>query len=395
MNLWHGNGVDRLIYNNDESQLFDLAESFAQNRLATQVLHHEQQHVFPRSLLMEMGAMGLLTLPFAHMADPKVEKIPYRVSLQILEILSSAWLSLAVSLSVHHLSCAPLIKFGNQEQKERWVNWTLGGNSIGAYCLSEPQSGSDAAALETKAIREGNNYRITGTKAWITHGGVADFYILFARTGPDKSRGISCFFIPADTPGIDFGKPESKMALNSSPTAQVYFNDVIISSDHLIGREGEGFAIALSSLDVGRLGIAACAVGLAQSALNLASEYASNRVAFDQSIDNFQGVAFMLADMATSVEASRSLYVNAAAQHDVGSSISKIASMAKLLSTDSAMSVTTEAVQILGGNGYTADYNAERYMREAKVLQIVEGTNQIQRVVISRELQSRHVKGSM
>lgn len=393
MQLWNDGNVERLLQDSQEADLLDLVSSFARNELESRVIRAESENIFPRDQISTLGSMGLLSLPFAHLIDPSAEKVPYRLSLQVLEIIAQSWLSIAVSLSVHHLACAPLVKFGSSAQQERWLDWVLGGKALGAYCLSEPQSGSDAAALQTKAVREGDTYRINGTKAWITHGGVADFYTLLARTGPDKARGISCFFIPADTPGIHFGQPEKKMALNSSPTAQVHFNDVVIPVDHRIGEEGQGFPIALSSLDVGRLGIAACAVGLAQAALDLSSSYASTREAFGQIIDSFQGVSFMLADMAASVEASRSVYLNAATQLDIGGSISKIAAIAKLLSTDSAMQVTTDAVQILGGYGYTSDYSAERFMREAKVLQIVEGTNQIQRIVIARELQARHSKG--
>jgi alkylation response protein AidB-like acyl-CoA dehydrogenase len=333
--------------------------------------------------------LGLLNLPFCHLLDTEISKVPYQVSLQVLEEIATAWLSVGVSLSVHHLASAPLVKFGTPEQQDRWLKWMLSGQTLGAYCLSEPQSGSDAAAIQASAVREGNTYRLNGTKAWITHAGVADFYTVMARTSPDKTSGISCFLIPADTPGLRIAAPEKKMALNSSPTAQIHFEDLIIPTDNRIGREGEGFAIALESLDVGRLGISACAVGLAQASLNVANEYAGERVAFGQRIREFQGVGFLLADMATSIQAARSLYLTAARQFDDGLNINQIAAMAKLFSTDAVMEVTTNAVQVLGGNGYTVDYPVERFMREAKVLQIVEGTNQIQRLVIARELSQR------
>lgn len=392
MKLWQDDGVRRILSDPDEALLFDLASNFARNELRPRAPIDEALGTFPRDLISQAGSLGLLNLPYSHLVDSGADRIPLRVSLQVLEIMSRSWLSFAVSLSVHHLACAPLIKFGNDLQQDLWLQWIVGGSALGAYCLSEAQSGSDAAALETRAVRDGDYYRINGSKAWITHGGVADFYILFARTGPDKTRDISCFFIPGDTEGLEFGLPESKMALNSSPTAQIHFNNVVVPLENRIGQEGDGFPIALSSLDTGRLGIAACAVGLAQSALDISSDYASTRSAFGQTIDNFQGISFMLADMATGIEASRNLYLTAATQFDLEVSIGKVAAMSKLLATDTAMRVATDAVQVLGGNGYTSDYSVERFMREAKVLQIVEGTNQIQRMVIARELQARSAR---
>ena len=393
MNLWQDAGVNRILHDPEEAPLFDLVSTFARNELRSRAPIDEALGVFPRDLITQAGSLGLLNLPYAHLVGSVADKTSLRVCLQVLEIMSRSWLSFAVSMSVHQLACAPLVKFGSEQQKELWLQWILSGSALGAYCLSEPQSGSDAAALETSAIRDGDHYLINGSKAWITHGGVADFYILFARTGSDKTGDISCFFIPADTDGLQFGLPESKMALNASPTAQIHFHNVAVPVQNRIGDEGDGFPIALSSLDTGRLGIAACAVGVAQSALDIASDYASTRSAFGQTIDNFQGISFMLADMATGIEASRNLYLAAATQFEISASVAKIAAMSKLLATDTAMRVTTDAVQVLGGNGYTSDYSVERLMREAKVLQIVEGTNQIQRMVIARELQAKSSKG--
>lgn len=387
MNLWRDEGVVRILHDLEEAPLFDLVSTFARNELRPRAPIDEARGIFPRDLVAEAGSLGLLNLPYAHLVEPNLDKTSLRVCLQVLEILARSWLSFAVSMSVHQLACAPLVKFGNEQQKEMWLQWILSGRALGAYCLSEPHSGSDAAALETRAIRDGDHYIINGTKAWITHGGVADFYILFARTGPDKSRDISCFIVPGDFEGLEFGLPESKMALNASPTTQIHLHNVAVPIQNRIGQEGDGFSIAMSSLDTGRLGIAACAVGLAQSAIDISSDYASTRTAFGQTIENFQGISFMLADMATGIEASRNLYLAAATQHELGTSTAKIAAMSKLLATDTAMRVTTDAVQVLGGNGYTSDYSVERLMREAKVLQIVEGTNQIQRMVIARELQ--------
>jgi alkylation response protein AidB-like acyl-CoA dehydrogenase len=368
------------------SELFILISEFTHDQLESRVDLGEANSTFPRDIFLELGRMGVLNLPYSHVIDPQTPPVPYRVSLQVLEEIASSWLAIAVGLSVHHLACAPLMNFGTSEQLSVWQSWILSGQALGAYCLSEPHSGSDAAALSSTAVRDGDFYILNGTKSWITHGGVADFYTVFARTSPLKDSGISCFFILADTPGLEFGKPESKMALNASPTVNIDLQNVRVPVSNRIGQEGEGFAIALASLDVGRLGIAACAVGLAHSALRIANSYSQERMAFDHQIADFQGIGFMLADMATSIYASRCVYLDAAGLLDSGESISQEAAMAKLLSTDTAMAVTTNAVQVLGGNGYTSGYRAERYMREAKVLQIVEGTNQIQRVIISREL---------
>jgi len=262
----------------------------------------------------------------------------------------------------------------------------VGGELLGAYCLSEPQGGSDAASLTTRAEVDGDDYVINGTKAWITHAGVADFYDVFCRTGGPGAEGISCLLADAATPGIAPQARERTMGLRSSPVAQIAFDGARVPADRLLGEEGTGFRIAMSALDSGRLGIAACAVGLAQAALDYATGYAREREQFGRRIVEFQGLGFMLADMATKVSAARALTLHAARLRDHGQPYSIEAAKAKLFATDVAMEVTTDAVQVLGGYGYVADHPVERYMREAKVLQIVEGTNQIQRMVISRAL---------
>jgi alkylation response protein AidB-like acyl-CoA dehydrogenase len=264
----------------------------------------------------------------------------------------------------------------------------LSGEVIGAYCLSEPQSGSDAAALTTRAEGHGDGYRVTGTKAWITHGGVADFYDVMVRTSDDGPRGISCLLVDGDAPGLSSAPPERKMGAKASRTAQVILDGVEVPRERLIGAEGQGFRIALAALDAGRLGIAACAVGLAQAALDTATTYAKERRQFGRAIGDFQGMQFLLADMATRVDAARTLYLAAARRKDRGMDFGVDAAKAKLFATDVAMQVTTDAVQVLGGYGYVEDFPVERYMREAKVLQIVEGTNQVQRMVIGRALTS-------
>ncbi|HEX8343575.1 MAG TPA: acyl-CoA dehydrogenase family protein, partial [Actinoplanes sp.] len=262
----------------------------------------------------------------------------------------------------------------------------LGGELLGAYCLSEPQGGSDAAALTTRAVRDGDDYVVTGTKAWITHGGQADFYNIFCRTGGPGGAGISCLLADADTPGLQPQAPERTMGLRSSPPAQVVLDGARIPGDRLVGAEGQGFRIAMSALDAGRLGIAACAVGLAQAAVDHAVAYAREREQFGRPLVDFQGLGFLLADMATAVSAARALTLAAARLRDAGRPFSVEAAKAKLFATDVAMRVTTDAVQVLGGYGYVSDHPVERWFREAKVLQIVEGTNQIQRLVISRSL---------
>jgi alkylation response protein AidB-like acyl-CoA dehydrogenase len=272
------------------------------------------------------------------------------------------------------------------EQLRKLLPDMLGGELLGAYCLSEPQGGSDAAALATKAVRDGDNFAVNGTKAWITHAGQADFYNIFCRTGGPGAHGISCLLADANTPGILPQAPEKTMGLRSSPVAQIVFDDARVPADRLVGDLGTGFTIAMEALDSGRLGIAACAVGLAQAALDYAVAYAREREQFGKSILDFQGLRFMLADAATGISAARALTLAAARLRDAGRPYTAEAAKAKLFATDMAMKVTTDAVQVMGGYGYVQDHPVERYMREAKVLQIVEGTNQIQRLVISRSL---------
>jgi alkylation response protein AidB-like acyl-CoA dehydrogenase len=278
---------------------------------------------------------------------------------------------------------------GSHEQRAALLPDILGGHQLGAWALSEAQAGSDVAAIATRAVHDDDGYLLNGTKAWVSQGGVADFYIVFARTSPDPKKGLSTFYLPGDLEGLSFAAPEKKMGLSGSPTCQVTFDDVRVPATWRIGPEGDGMKIALAALDSGRLGIAACATGVAQAALDVAVQYATEREQFHRTIGEFQGVQFLLADMAASVESSRATYLLAARMRDVGRQFSRQASIAKLVCTDAAMKVTTDAVQVLGGYGYTRDFPVERYMREAKVTQIFEGTNQIQRMVIGRALLRR------
>lgn len=376
--------VPRSVPSDESRQLLDLTRQIAGDILVPQVDDAESRGEFPRELLRTLGRSGLLSLAYPEEIGGGGQ--PYAVYLQVLEELSTSWLSVGISVSVHSLACFPLVHAGSPEQVQRWLPDMLGGDTLGAYCLSEPQSGSDAAALSTRASAAEDGYLINGRKAWITHGGVADFYHVMTRTGGDGPGGISCFLIDADTPGLSAAPPERKMGTWASTTAGIILDNVRVDADRLIGGEGEGFSIAMAGLDAGRLGIAACAVGLAQAALQAAVAYATQRQQFGRPIADFQGLSFMLADMATSVEAARALYLQAAARADAGQPFSAQAAMAKLFATDTAMKVTSDAIGVLGGYGYTRDFPVERYFREAKVLQIVEGTNQVQRMVIGRSL---------
>jgi len=378
--------ASRMLPTEESVALLDLVREIADAELAPKVSAYEHDGTFFRDELRTLGAAGLLSLPYDEAVGGGGQ--PYEVYLQVLEELAGTWLSVAISVSVHSLACFPVAEYGTDEQKAQWLPGMLGGDQLGAYCLSEPSSGSDAAALVTRAVRDGSDYVVDGTKAWITHGGVADFYNLMVRTSDDGPRGISCLLAGADTPGLSSAPPERKMGAKASRTAQVLLDGARVPASQLIGAEGQGFKIALAALDAGRLGIAACAVGLAQAALDAASAYSKERRQFGKAIGEFQGIAFMLADMATQVSAARALVLEAARRKDRGLPFSVEAAKAKLFATDAAMRVTTDAVQVFGGYGYVEDFPVERYMREAKVLQIVEGTNQVQRMVIGRSLTS-------
>ncbi|MFH8930748.1 acyl-CoA dehydrogenase family protein [Streptomyces pristinaespiralis] len=376
--------VDRQLPTEEARDLITLVRDIVQREIAPRAAEEEDAGHFPREVFSLLSESGLLGLPYDSEFGGGDQ--PYEVYLQVLEELAAARLTVGLGVSVHSLSCHALAGYGTKEQQGEHLPAMLGGGLLGAYCLSEPASGSDAASLRTKAVRDGDDWVVTGTKAWITHGGVADFYTVLARTGVEGPRGITAFLVPGDAPGLNPAVPEKKMGMKGSPTAQLHFDGVRIPDSRRIGDEGQGFAIALSALDSGRLGIAACAIGVAQAALDEALGYATGRKQFGRPIADFQGLRFMLADMATRIEAGRALYLAAARLRDAGRPFSRQAAMAKLFCTDAAMSVTTDAVQVLGGYGYTQDFPVERFMREAKVLQIVEGTNQIQRMVIARHL---------
>jgi alkylation response protein AidB-like acyl-CoA dehydrogenase len=376
--------VERMLPDDEAEALVALAREIAQDELKPIASEYEADARFPREKFKLLGKSGLLGLPYPERWGGG--DVSYEVYLQALEEIAAAWMTVGVGLSVHTMACFPLARFGTDEQRDAWLPAQLGGDLLGAYALSEPQAGSDAAALSARAVRDGDDYVLNGTKAWITHAGHADFYTVMVRTGDDGGRGISCLLMDAGTPGLGFAAPEHKMGLTGSPTAQLLLDQARVPAARLMGAEGQGLKIALEALDSGRLGIAACAVGLAQAALDEAVGYARGRTQFGQPIIDFQGLQFMLADMAAGVESARATYLDAARRRDRGLPFHRQASIAKLVATDMAMRVTTDAVQVLGGAGYTRDFPAERYLREAKVPQIFEGTNQIQRMVIARAL---------
>jgi alkylation response protein AidB-like acyl-CoA dehydrogenase len=376
--------VDRLLPTEEAEALLELTREIATKELAPQVAEAEEAAVFPADAYRLLGKSGLLSLPFEEQYGGGEQ--PYEVYLQVVEEIATAWPSLGVGTSVHSLTASVVAANGSEELRAHWLPKMLSGDWLGAYCLSEPQAGSDVSGIRTRAVRDGDDYVVTGTKQWISNGSCADYYILFARTSEDAKRGLSAFVVPADTAGMSFGAPEKKMGLACDVTTQVIFEGARIPASHLIGEEGAGMRVALSALDAGRLGIAAVGTGIAQAALAYAVAYARERVQFGRPIGDQQGLQFLLADMAADVERSRAAYLHAARLKDAGRPFSRQASVAKLTATDAAMRVTTDAVQVLGGNGYTRDYPVERLFRDAKVTQIFEGTNQIQRMVIGRDL---------
>ncbi|MFS3130715.1 acyl-CoA dehydrogenase family protein [Nocardioides sp. Bht2] len=373
----------RVLPTEEASDLINLVRDLATKELLPRAAEAEATETFPRDVFKLLGEVGILGLPYPEEFGGGGQ--PYEVYLQVLEEISAVWSSVGVGVSVHALSCFGLATKGTEEQKQAWLPEMLGGDLLGAYALSEAHAGSDPAAMKTTARLDGDEYVLNGSKAWITHGGHADYYKLLARTSDDRN-GISCFLIPADTPGLVADTPERKMGLTGSATTAILLNNVRIPVERRLGAEGEGLKIALAGLDAGRLGIAAVATGLAQGALDQAVAYAKERHAFGKRIIDHQGLAFVLADMEAAVQSSRAMLLHAARLKDQGLPYGKEASIAKMVATDNAMKVTTDAVQVLGGYGYTKDFPVERYMREAKVMQIFEGTNQIQRMVIARAL---------
>ncbi|HEU5487071.1 MAG TPA: acyl-CoA dehydrogenase family protein [Microlunatus sp.] len=377
-------GVGRVLPTAEGAELVALVREIAVEELAPRAAEAEAAGRFPRELFTLLGQAGVLGMPYPEELGGAGQ--PYEVYLQALEEIAAAWMSVGVGVAVHVLSCHALARYGTPAQQTELLAPMLAGDLLGAYALSEAHAGSDITGITTRAKTADEGYSLTGAKAWITHGSVADYYTTFARTSDDRTKGLSCFVVPGDVPGLSFGSPEQKMGLTGSTTTAVYLDAVQVDEIRRVGSEGQGMPIALDALDSGRLGIAACATGLAQAALDVAVAYATEREQFGSAIAEFQGIQFLLAEMAAAVGSARATYLLAARLRDAGRPFTREAAVAKLVATDAAMKVTTDAVQVLGGYGYTRDFPVERYMREAKVTQIFEGTNQIQKLVIARQL---------
>lgn len=369
----------------EQSEIRDMVRRFTAQEITPFADAWDEEGHFPREVYHKMAQLGLMgvTTPEEY-GGSALSRLSGAI---VYEELAKGEMATSVGLSVHNMVTGSIARFGNEEQRRHWATRLAGGELLGAFSLSEAASGSDAASLQCRAERCANEYMLNGSKMWVTNGGEADIYLLMARTSDHKgSAGISCFVVEKGTPGFTFGKTERKMGLHSSPTRELIFEHCRIPVANRLGEEGQGFKIALSSLDGGRVNIGAVAVGVAQAAFEVACNYAREREQFGHPIGAFQGIQFLLADMAMKIEASRLLVYEAAYKLDTGQSAGMYASMAKCFATDTAMEVTTNAVQVLGGAGYVRDYPVERYMRDVKVAQIFEGTNQIQRVVISRTL---------
>ncbi|MEB2300718.1 acyl-CoA dehydrogenase [Lysinibacillus xylanilyticus] len=374
-----------LQFTDEQIMMRDMVRNFAQDKIEPWVERMEAGE-FPRELLAQMGELGLMgiTTP-EELGGSAMDFTSYIIAINELSKVSAV---MGVILSVHtSVGTNPIIYFGNDEQKKRYVPKLAAGEYLGAFCLTEPSAGSDAGSLQSKAVRDGDEYVINGSKVFITNGGEADVYIVFASTNPaEKTRGISAFIVEKGTPGLIIGKDEHKMGLHGSRTVQLTFDNCRIPAANLLGEEGEGFKIAMANLDVGRIGIAAQALGIAEAALEAATAYAKERVQFGKPIAAQQGVGFKLADMATAVEAAKLLVYRAADLRTKGLQCGAEASMAKLFASRTAVQTAIDAVQIFGGYGYTKDYPVERYFRDAKVTEIYEGTSEIQKLVISKHL---------
>ena len=369
----------------EQTEIRDTVRRFTEQEIIPRAEAWDEDNHFPREIYQQMAQLGLMgmTTPEEYGGNP-LSRLTAAI---VYEELAKGDMATAVGLSVHNMVTGSIARFGKKEQRQRWVTALASGELLGAFSLSEAASGSDAASLQCRAERCDDHYILTGSKMWVTNGGEAEIYLLMARTGGGKgSSGISCFVIEKGTPGFSFGKTERKMGLHSSPTRELIFSDCKVPLANRLGEEGQGFKIALSSLDGGRINIGAIALGVAHAAFEIARNYAREREQFGRPIGAFQGIQFMLADMAMKIEAARLLVYEGAYKLDHGQNPGMYASMAKCLATDTAMEVTTNAVQVLGGAGYVRDYPVERYMRDVKVAQIFEGTNQIQRVVIARAL---------
>ena len=375
-----------MILNEQQTMIRDMARGFAAERLAPFSEAWDREHRFPREALKEMGELGFLGMLVPEEYDgAAVDHVAYALAIE--EIAAGDGATSTI-MSVHNsVGCMPILKFGTDAQKDRFLKPMARGEMIGAFCLTEPQAGSDASSLKTRARREGDRWVLNGTKQFITSGKNGDVAIVFAVTDPAAGkRGISAFIVPTQTPGYQVARVEEKLGQHASDTAQITFEDVALGDDLMLGQEGEGYKIALSNLEGGRIGIAAQSVGMARAAFEAARRYAGERETFGTKIQNHQAVGFRLADMATKIEAARLLYLQAAELRDAGLPCLKEAAMAKLYASEMAEEVCSAAIQIHGGYGYLRDFPVERIYRNVRVCQIYEGTSDIQRLVIARQL---------
>jgi butyryl-CoA dehydrogenase len=376
----------KFTLDNEHEQLRRLVRDFANREVAPGAAERDEAEHFDRALFDKMAEIGLTGIPWPEeYGGAGMDFLAYVIAV---EELSRVCASTGVVLSAHtSLAGWPIYKFGTEEQKQKYLRKLAEGEWLGAYALTEPGSGSDSGAMRTTAKREGDHYVLNGTKVFITNGGAADVYVVFALTEPEKkTRGVTAFIVEKGMPGFSIGKKEKKMGIRASTTVELVFEDCIVPAENRLGEEGFGFKIAMMTLDGGRNGIAAQAVGIAQGAFEQARDYALQREQFGKPIADLQAIQFKLADMATKIEASRLLTYQAAWLESEGLPYGKASAMSKVFASDSAMEVTTEAVQVFGGYGFIREYPVERMMRDAKITQIYEGTNEIQRLVIARQI---------
>jgi len=374
-----------LRFTEEQEMMRKMVRDFAKSEI-TPFIEKMEQGEFPRQIIKKMGELGLMGIPVPEKyGGSEMDFISYIIAIHELSKVSA---TVGVILSVHtSVGTYPILYFGTDEQKNKYLPKLASGEYLGAFCLTEQSAGSDAGSLKTRAVKKGNEYVLNGSKVFITNGGEADVYIVFASTNPEAgSKGVSAFIVDKNTPGFVIGKDEKKMGLHGSRTVQLTFEDMRVPEGNLLGKEGEGFKIALANLEVGRIGIATQALGIAEAALEAAVDYAKERHQFGKPIASQQGLGFKLADMATSVEAAKLLIYRAADLRAQGLKCGFESSMAKLFASKTAVEVSTEAIQVFGGYGYTEDYPVERYFRDAKITEIYEGTSEIQRIVISKHL---------
>lgn len=369
----------------DQVAMQDMAADFAAERLAPQAAYWDEKGYFPVEVLREMAGLGFAGIYISE--DVGGSALSRLDASLIFEALSAGCTSTTAFMTIHNMASWMIDRFGSAEQRQEWLPELTSMNLIASYCLTEPGSGSDAAAMRSRAVRDGDDYVLNGSKAFISGAGVSDVYVAMVRTGEDGPKGVSCFIIPKDSKGLSFGANEKKMGWSSQPTAQVLFDDLRIPARNRIGEEGEGFKFAMMGLDGGRLNIAACSLGTAQRAFDKAVDYAKDRQQFGSPIIDFQSMQFKLADMETKLALARLLLRQAAVKVDENApDKTKFAAMAKRYVTDAGFEVANEALQIHGGYGYLKDYEVERMVRDLRVHQILEGTNEIMRVIIAREI---------